>query len=81
MCRYFSFSYLKVAGEKCSSEPWRRLFWSFRALEQGLWPAIDPDGRPLGGLAGTHLAKDASDTMPFSAIVLFCKGDLEAIVF
>ena len=61
MCRYFSFSWLKVKGEKCSSTPWRHLFWSFEVLETGVWPAADANGGLLHHRAGEPLAPVPGD--------------------
>ena len=59
-----------------SPVPWQHLSWSFRAMETGLWPAVGPDGTALEGSAGTPLALDERGK-PFSAVLLFMKGDLE----
>ena len=77
MGRYFAFSYIKKKEEKCSQVPWRHLLWSFKVLEAGVWPMTDFQDRPLGALAGQPLAKDDEDPIGFSAVLLFCKGDLE----
>ena len=75
-CRYFTFSHMKDEGDKHPG-PWKHLFWSFRALESGFWPQVDPDGKAIvDGRAGEAIAMDEGGK-PFTAVLLFAKGSAE----